>query len=81
MIKLELIVKKLKGTSRQVLTCNSVVLLPTVSCIWVSGSEGEQRQCVQVFRHLYTIVETSKDRDVVILIKHSDPHCRFGIVG
>lgn len=69
------------GATKQNLTCNSVVFLPTVSCIRVCGSEGEQRRCVQVFRHLYAIVEASKDGDVVIQIEHSDPHCRFSIVG
>ncbi len=47
----------------------------------VSGSEDKQRQCLHVFWHLYAVVETSKERGVVILIQHSDPHCGFGIIG
>lgn len=66
--------------TKEILTSNFVSYVSTGSYILVGGSQGKQRQCLQVFRHLYAVVVTPKYREVVILIKHSDPHCGFGVV-
>lgn len=66
--------------TRLTVTYNPVADIPALSCVLVSGSEGKQGQWLQVFRDLYAVEKTSEHRGVIVLIKHSDLHCRFGIV-